>query len=614
MKTNGRIRELLATTCANDVEYGHRVIWPLLDYLGIPSAARRPEFQIENPFNDKQLRVDFLIHVGDIPMVTIEGEPHTRQFDEGYRQAKNYSKNFRPRQRDCPMREMTVPFLLVAAGGRAETYRAVARGINVDYELIDQDGKPAFLEWSDILAEAAKVPAFGAAPQQLELFGAAPGPVSEMQQVLKADAARQFFSDVYAAIRSSRALREKEDRSIVLFNRIIDLARQGQAPKIARACRQEGLSGQASDRVMEALAWYERQIEANEFSGAAVARGYRNFLVQPAGHGGHYFFTGTTQHRPVIVGGQLRYREVARYFTPTEIIQQMVRLAAPKSDERVIDITCGGGGFLAECVDYISQKEGESKARRFLKQRLVGIDDDPFCVSCSRELLTFMFPDCADDMNVFLHNCLYRRAPAESEVREDRQAERHLADGRYDLVLGNPPGNDKYSGSNSAEVHLQWEERYAHTRGGLMDHHCFVRRAVELARPDGGRICLILPEGLLARDNRGMPELRHELLRECELRAVISLPRVFKNNNAQMAVVYLARNPRWSRDQRVLMASVSSDWKDENGDEHDTDIAAALESLVDRYGSEVAPHSARLEPGNGMLDFPSPADQSTDDD
>ncbi|HQU41388.1 MAG TPA: hypothetical protein PK867_01195, partial [Pirellulales bacterium] len=193
MKTNGRIQDLLSTVCANDIEYGHRVIWPLLDYLAVPSAARRPEFQIENPFNDKQLRVDLLIHVGDIPMVTIEGEPHARQFDEGYRQAKNYSKNFsknfRPRQRDCPMREMTVPFVLVAAGSRAETYRAVAHGINVDYELIEQGGKPAFLEWTDILAEAAKIPAFGAAAGQLDLFGARPGPVSEAQQVLKADAA-----------------------------------------------------------------------------------------------------------------------------------------------------------------------------------------------------------------------------------------------------------------------------------------------------------------------------------------------------------------------------------------------------------------------------------------
>src|ERR1035441_4801558 len=67
MKTNGRIGELLGTPCFNDYEYGHRVIWPLLDYLGVPSQARRPQFQIENPFGDGLLRLDFLIHHGDEP-------------------------------------------------------------------------------------------------------------------------------------------------------------------------------------------------------------------------------------------------------------------------------------------------------------------------------------------------------------------------------------------------------------------------------------------------------------------------------------------------------------------------------------------------------------------
>ena len=142
MKTNGRIRELLATPCYNDIEYGHRVIWPLLDYLGIPPEARRPQFQIENPFGNGLLKLDYLLHHGDVPLVTIEGEPVARQFDEGFRQAKNYSRNFKPRQRGCPMQERTVPFLLTAAGNRAEMCRAVVRGLNIEYETLVRDGAP----------------------------------------------------------------------------------------------------------------------------------------------------------------------------------------------------------------------------------------------------------------------------------------------------------------------------------------------------------------------------------------------------------------------------------------------------------------------------------------
>src|SRR5438876_5529483 len=122
MKTNGRIRELLAIRCANDIEYGHRVIWPLMDYLGIPAEMRRPQFQIENPFKGGLLRLDYLIHVADIPMVTIEGEPKASQFATGFKQAKSYNGNFKPRQKGCVIREMTPLFVLVAAGARAEMY------------------------------------------------------------------------------------------------------------------------------------------------------------------------------------------------------------------------------------------------------------------------------------------------------------------------------------------------------------------------------------------------------------------------------------------------------------------------------------------------------------
>src|SRR6516225_3723296 len=153
-----------------------------MDHLGIPDEMRRPQFQIENPFGSGLLRLDYLIHIGDVPMVTIEGEPHTRQYEQGYRQARNYSTNFKPRQHGCPMRDMTVPFLIIAAGSTAEMRRAVVRGLNIDYEPILLNGTPAFLEWHELLAEAeALQPSATLGPEQ---------------HVLIADAARQFFGDL----------------------------------------------------------------------------------------------------------------------------------------------------------------------------------------------------------------------------------------------------------------------------------------------------------------------------------------------------------------------------------------------------------------------------------
>jgi hypothetical protein len=569
MKSNGRIRELLGISCLNDHEYGLRVIWPLLDYLGVPSQARRPQFQIENPFGAGLLRLDFLIHHGDMPLVTIEGEPTDRQFDQGFRQAKNYSRNFKPRQRGCLMQERTVPFLITAAGTRAEMCRAVVRGLNVEYEPIRQGGVPAFLEWDELLAEAG--------PTQPAVV------VSRQQQMLVAELANQFFTELFGSIDRVTALREKDDQKIILFNRIIDRARQGGEAGIRSVCRQFGVDLRSLGCVLKTIALYRQKIDSGEFGGAAVARGYRTFLLQPGGRGVHRFFTGKSQSRPYRVNGLVRYREVARYFTPTEITQQMVRLAHPRANERVIDITCGTGGYLAECVNHVAQLDGDKRAQQFLTRKLVGIDDDPFCISCARELLTFLHPLHAERLQVFLHNALYQRAPKKSEINEDPQAEPHLRPGSYDLVIGNPPGNDEYSGTNRAEIARQWEKRFGHNEGGLMDHHCFLRRAIELARPDGGRVCLLVPEGLLTRDNRGMPALRLAVARECDLRLVITLPRVFKDNNARMAIVYLMRTSRPAPNRKVVLAEVREKWQEPGKEEQQTDLFGELETIVNNH-------------------------------
>jgi len=568
MKSNGVISRLLQIRCANDAEYGHRVVWPLLDYLGIPQQARRPEFQIENPLGKGLLRLDFLIHDGSMPLVTIESEPKTTQFGQGFREAVTKSRNFKPRS-GSPIQERTVPFLITAAGNRAEMHRAVVRGLNIKYEPIRDGPRPAFLEWGEMIEQAG---------QRWQR-----GSVSAAAQTLVADTAKQFFTDLFAWIDEESVLRGKDDEKIILFNKIIDFARCGLRPKIIAVCKGKRFRAQTIQRLLATIALYRTKIESDEFKGAAVARGYRTFLLQPGGRGAHRFFTGESQSRPYIVDGKARYRNVARYFTPLEIVQQMVRLANPRATERVIDMTCGTGGFLAECVTHVARREGEEKAQGFLTKRLVGIDDDPFCVSCARELLTFLYPQRAAEFRVFLHNALYCRAPRKSEILEDPRAESHLRSGLYDLVIGNPPGNGEYSGSNRLEIERQWAQRFAHTGGGLMDHHCFIRRAVELARGDGGRVCLLVPEGLLTRDNREIPVLRTSLMRDCELRLVVTLPRAFKDNNARMAIVYLVRTMRPSSQRKAPLIELREKWLDSDGSEHTTNLFGELETTITHH-------------------------------
>ena len=54
-----------------------------------------------------------------------------------------------------------------------------------------------------------------------------------------------------------------------------------------------------------------------------------------------------------------------------------------------------------------------------------------------------------------------------------------------------------------------------------------------------------------------------------------------------MAILYLVRSPQWNASRKVLLASVQSAWKDEAGVEHPTDLFGELETIVDRYLTEV---------------------------
>ncbi len=104
-------------------------------------------------------------------MVVIEAGSEA-DFGKARAEAINYARNFNPRE-SC-IRKMTPPFVIAAAGKRAEMARASAKGIEMVYKArCVQQGLPAFLEWADLRKEAeafagltaAEAPSPAAAPR-----------------------------------------------------------------------------------------------------------------------------------------------------------------------------------------------------------------------------------------------------------------------------------------------------------------------------------------------------------------------------------------------------------------------------------------------------------------
>lgn len=524
MKHNGEIQRLLQTKCRNEREYYDLVLNPLFDHLGIPritetgAKPRWPEFPIKTYLGDQE--TDYLILVDDIPVVACEAKPRTNQFEGAKKQVQFFATNFDPKRPG--VRKQTVPFVLVATGKIAKMYKVTVGpdGLTPVFEELD-----GLLEWHELVEIAETYKKIGARIPYREIEAIPLLP----EQSFEADQMRQIFEEISQALRGSRSIRD-DDTRIRCHNEILLQALKKKAfdPIFERY----KLAKWRRTRIEEVLSWYE----LDRVAGPTMAYAYRQFVA--------YNF----------IGEAFGYRNVGRYLTPIEVIRFMVRLVDVKPSDRVIDFASGSGGFLGEIAGRVRERFPD-RAEDFIKNNLIGMDIDPFSVSTTKTFLSLLYPRMSGEFKVFQHNGLYSEDIGNPEILEDRGVARYVQEGTFDVVISNPPGNDSYSGTNASYVRQKYGQ-YTY----FQDVFLFMRRAIELAKPDGGRICLIVPNGFLS-NARAFQSLRDEIMRHCQIKLIVSLPRLFKGNNASMAVVYIVRSSEPDKEQEALLASIPLEYK-----------------------------------------------------
>jgi len=213
-----------------------------------------------------------------------------------------------------------------------------------------------------------------------------------------------------------------------------------------------------------------------------------------------------------------------RNLTHKDLIKFMVYLAEPTLNDKILDPCCGSGGFLLQILETLdaSLQDAEWTERdfsiryelrtgqfyfvqmtpdereffeepldeavvrwlpmlRFCKQRqLSGMDSDHFAYQTA-------------DLNIALQGF------PEIVLQEGNAlTSKALGTGTYDLVIGNPP-----------------------LTGDLATR--FLRRSLSLIKP-GGKILLLLPENLFQDFRLVGAALRHQLVSQTIVKAVIQLP------------------------------------------------------------------------------------------
>lgn len=215
-----------------------------------------------------------------------------------------------------------------------------------------------------------------------------------------------------------------------------------------------------------------------------------------------------------LIGTSFRGGE-GQFFTPRNVVQMMIDVLQPCSNERIIDPACGSGGFLAYTLRYLMKNEAE-------KYFIAGIDKDAFLSKITKIYLSLLGDA---EYHIFCENSL------ETPSKWQAETQNHIALNSFDVVLTNPPFGAKIPvvgkellgqyklGHQWQETAEQWVETTK-----LYDKQppqiLFIERCIQLLR-ENGRLGIVLPEGIYG--NSSDKYIWEFASRGCSVLGVVSL-------------------------------------------------------------------------------------------
>lgn len=192
-----------------------------------------------------------------------------------------------------------------------------------------------------------------------------------------------------------------------------------------------------------------------------------------------------------------------QYFTPRPLINAMVRLMAPKLNEKWNDPACGTFGFMIALDHYLKERydyvySSDAKTRKFQEtEALSGVE----LVQDAHRLAL---------MNAKLHGL-------DSTIHlNDTLTEFGKTLNGYDGVLANPPFGTKKGGEKPSRDDLTFVSSNKQLN--------FLQHIYRSLKKDGkARAAVVLPDNVLFEDGDGQ-KIRRDLMDKCDLHTILRLP------------------------------------------------------------------------------------------
>ncbi|MCT2534782.1 type I restriction-modification system subunit M [Aquibacillus koreensis] len=231
------------------------------------------------------------------------------------------------------------------------------------------------------------------------------------------------------------------------------------------------------------------------------------------------------------------------FYTPSKVVELIVKLIKPEEGMRVCDPTVGSGGMLVQSVDYIKSQGGNPRNLTLHGQE--------------RNLNTWAI--CK--MNLLLHGLSDHRIERGDTIREPKL----VGEGKelllYQRVIANPPFSLKNWGREEAE-----NDEYGRFRFGIppknAGDYAFVQHMVSTLSHDG-KAGVVMPHGVLFRGG-AEGKIRQGLLEDDLVEAIIGLPsNLFYGTGIPACILILNRNKVDNQKDKVFILDGSKDYQEE---------------------------------------------------
>lgn len=264
-----------------------------------------------------------------------------------------------------------------------------------------------------------------------------------------------------------------------------------------------------------------------------------------------------------IVGKNLQGTR-GEFFTPRNAVKMGIRMLNPEPGMKCIDPSCGTGGFIVVILNYVAEKirakmlkerlhpdgkdvEKYNHQLRLAAQSVFGLDINPNLVRVAR-------------MNMLMNNdgqggithldslgspekWTFAKGTVKHWQANGKWKDRQIPDffheelqfGTFDIVATNPPFGAKIKIESEAvlsqyELARKWsydDGRNIWTsspmlQSGVAPEILFLERCVKLLKPGTGKLCIVVPDGLLG--NPDDEYIRYWLLKHCEVLALVDMP------------------------------------------------------------------------------------------